>query len=273
MSQVHTQVPQPPSGVPPTEIPLSITAPLSETPFPVNLSASQSYSVYSFDHGIYIKNYRINNSQVPGSKIATWFSRFPLGLDPNVYNTVSGIQKDKFFVPWNLVSAFYARTGKIEWDIILAPVKVADSRVILDVLFRYAGDFLDVWDRNTLANDNLSKLIDSSDNNFEFNVPLFHTTNFYHMDSHVASTLDNSTSTVRRRFINASPFIPNTSVNLFIRNRYHNSKIQPSKFDLAFIVRPKIKYLGGFAGRSIFPSFGLAEGHISRPYFLWNQNP
>jgi len=253
--------PTPPTGVIPTEVPLGINTTTTHSPVPNNIIPN-SLGAYGNDFGIYLTTFTISNTMAPGTRVFTWNSEYPLSLN-NQYSTIAGQDYLQWRLPWSLIVPFFSRMGKVEWEMNFKPIKVADCRVSVDIVFNYglyAPENTDITNK-ALANDSLHKNFDDTDDNLTFNIPMFFPTDNVQIDSYRVFGV--ALDTIQ------PAFLPTTSVNVFIRNTYQNSLIQPDSFQVLVTLRPKISNCVGLATRStaVNNQRGIVE-EICRPHFL-----
>jgi hypothetical protein len=264
--EVSTTNPAPPTGITPTEVPLGITTATTVTQGPVNIPRTPATSL-SLNRPIYIDKFTITPSNVTGQQVYAMTTKFPFGDFPNRYN--QNAQEDdtiQFFVPWSLIKAFYSKQCKIDWEMELVPVKVADSRVILDVVFGYDdGQAPPSTQLLYLANDTVSFKLDSQNEPIKIMIPQFWATEVVQTDTFRARQV---TAPLFANVIQPA-FLPTTNVVIRIRNPYQPNLIQPDTFEVLVFLRPIVTTALAIGGKSsVVNRLPDIETHIPVPYFL-----
>lgn len=265
-SVISTTNPPPPMGVTPTEVPLGISSTTSPTAGPINAPVGP-LSILGLQTGVFYGSFDITIAQNTATRIFTHLTEYPLGDFNNRYNQVAGeVSTQRFLIPWQLLTAFYSKQVKIDWEITLTPIKVADCRASIDIVFKYEHDNPTTFDSRALANDSLHKHLDSQDDDFKFLPPMFWTSNNVHTDS-LRYNLDGTQRVVQ------PAFLPCTTSEIFIRNRYQPSLLQPDTFTVLVVLNPIVRQCLGIAGKSVVRTLlPDIDDQISKPYFIRSSN-
>lgn len=263
MMETSTTNPARPSGITPTEVPLGITSSTVPVPGPSEL-VIKSLKCFQLVRPIYHSSFQIANTNNVGERIFNYDSTYPLGDFPNRYNTIAGSNDtSRPLVPWTLLKPYYSRMCRIEFEIHLLPVKVADSRVSLDVISTY--DVLDgpyAYNSINMSNDTFHKHLDSQDDELVIQVPTYWMSKFIQTDSSYVSVTGVQT-------VLQPAFIPTTQLEFYIRGRYHNSMIQPSAFNVLVTVLPTVVESLQIAGKSnVSATFPDLWSQTPAPWFL-----
>lgn len=257
--------PVPPSGTTPTNVPLGISGSTVPEPGPseVVLKPLQCFRTI---RPIFYNRIFINNTQQRGTRLFTYETAFPLGNFPNRYNTISAANDvSRPFVPWMLVLPYFSRLCKIDFDLHLTPVKVADCRVSLDLISTY--DNLPVtgfaYSTSAMNNDSFYKILDSQDDELTVSVPAYWVSKFVQTDSSIAQV------PLTGQHIMQPAFLPTTQMQCFIRGKYHPSMIQPISFGVLLTVIPRVTCALQIAGRSNLTAiFSELWSQTPAPWFL-----
>jgi hypothetical protein len=202
---------------------------------------------------------------VPGHKVYSWNSAHP--LDNMEYRTIANEDFLNWVIPWQLITAFYSRMSKIEWTLNLKPIKVADCRVSLDVIFTYENykPLTSLLSARALNNDSVHKQLDDTDDNLSIDIPMHFMTDNVSTYSHRVLISGGAPENVN------SCFLPTTNAEFFIRNPYQNSQIQPDKFSVLVTLKPKVMNNIGLASTSLANINAINDGlivEIPRPHFI-----
>lgn len=258
MSDITTN-PPPPSGVIPTEVPLGITGLMSPTLGPVDQPPSNK-SMFNLNHGFYLGKFTINNTMANGAQVYAKDFFYP--MTESIFAPVSSPGfVNRILVPWDLIPAYYSRMCKVDWELEFVPVKVADSRVSLDLIFNYE-DIHFVNNTAQFANDNYHKILDDEDDSLRFNIPQFWLTNNVPTDC-LAVTTDTGIH-------NFNPaYLPKTSLVVNLRNKYQNNPLQPDSFEVVVYMYPKVHSAICIAGKSLVRNHFPDElTFVPIPWFL-----
>lgn len=258
--EISTTNPVPPTGITPTEVPLGITSTTTPAGGAINRPTNQS-ALFALQEGIFLTTFEVSKDDVIGKEVFTWHSLYPLGETENEYNTVVDGENTRFFVPWELMTSFFSRQCKIDWELNFTAVKVSDCRVSFDGIFIYEDD----WNLNTdfrvaLNNDSVHKIFDDQDDTFSIVPPMYWMTNNVNTD-----TWRSTVPTIRRQ----PAFLPSTTLHLKIRSPYVPNSMQPNTFRVVVTLKPIVRQNIGFAaksGNSLFLS--TYDPQIPRPYFF-----
>lgn len=265
MDVISTTNPAPPTGVTPTEVPLGITTTTSTSGGPLNKN-NTSTKMFTLNEGLYYGTFTVSSTNAPNDIVFNWSSLYPLGDFENVYNNNTGsLNTEQYFVPWELIPAFYSRQCKIDWVVNFTPVKVADARVSFDISFKYDSDDPFPTDQvDFTKNDSVFKVLDSQDDSFSVVPPMYWLTNNVNTDTYPVSFV----GSVNRNTMQPA-FLPSTRMQIRIRNPYYPSMIQPDSFQVVVTVKPIVRQTLCIAGKSSIRTVrNLATNYTPRPYFL-----
>jgi len=271
MEVISTTNPPPPSGVTPTQIPLSISASISQTTNPVNVVKATYPMVDDPSLDYYYGYFTIDTSKTPGTKVFQFDTRFPTGSDiNNPYTNISGADQTLVFnIPWSLVRAFYSKQCRIDFELTFVPVKVADSRVSLDAVFNY-DEYSQGYNTATLSNDSIHWILDDVDNQKKITIPSFWVTNNVQTDAQeVNFPSGNDYITV----VNQPPFLPSTRLDLFVRGPYQPNMMQPNYLDVHVFVRPIVRQTVGITGKALVTTIAdTVNEYFPKPWFInWDR--
>lgn len=265
-TEISTSNPAPPTGVTPTEVPLGITGTTSQTLSPPNIIYKEPI-LFNLNESIYYGKFRIDKSYVSGLKVFEWQALYPLGNFDNPYNMGNTNGRYVYTVPWSLLTAFYSKQCKVDWLMNFTFVKVSDCRVSLDLIFNYNGLSKNTLDPLSLSNDSYHVSVDSQDDNFSFEIPQFWLTNNVQTDSGAIFLTPSTGETIQ------PAYLPQTVLDVFIRNPYQPNMLQPDFFDVLVTLQPIVRSTVGFAAKSLTKGTAPYPNAINRPYFLRNRFP
>jgi hypothetical protein len=220
--------------------------------------------MFGIDQPIYFGKFTVTNSTNVGTRVFYHTTKFPLGDFVNPYNEISQTQGAlNWLVPWSLMRAFYSKQVKIDWEMHITPVKVADCRVSFDIIFQYEDTINTNYVARTLAHDNLHYHVDSQDAGFSFKIPMIWTVNNVHTDVPVWHD-DNGP-----RFTIPNAYLPNTVTKIFVRNTYQPNMLQPDTVEFVVTLRPIVQNAIGIAGKApVFTLYDAINDTTCRPYFF-----
>lgn len=218
--QVQTTTPNKPTAIPPPEVPLGIQG--TFTPVPGIQPLEGKMLQRRLDNLIYLEQDDINVSHDTGTVILNFDTQTGIPTTSYVTELTQGTQ---VLVPWSLINAYYSRMCKIDYELIIQPIKVPDCRVSMDFVHNYNGKQA-AYDNKTLVNHNVHYLFDSPQSALELSIPMFWpvmnvNTNQY---IHFAGTAGYST------YKNA--FIPQTKTTGYIAAPYVRINLQPTHVSL-----------------------------------------
>lgn len=261
--EVSTTNPAPPTGVTPTEVPLGITTTTSATGGPLNKGMNKT-AMFGLQEGLYYGQFTVNKTMTLSQNVFEWTSWSPLGNTANEYNTVNSASNSRFFVPWELMTAFYSKQVKIDWEIVFTAVKVSDCRVSFDVVFIYEDKNTASTYPQVLNNDSYHKMFDDQDDSFSVVPPMYWMTNNVNTDSWRVQLLPGGGITRMQ-----PAFLPYTKMLVKIRSPYIPNSMQPDSFQVIVTLRPIVRQAIGIAGKSVNGTLNIVdEAQIPRPYFL-----
>jgi len=259
MNQISTTTPAPPSGVTPTEVPLGISGTVSEVIAPLNFPQVK-LQINTVNWGSYHSTVSISTTDIEGANWFSWNSERPLPNENTLFVTGAEFDELVYFVPRDLMVAFFSRQCKIDWQLRFIPVKVSDSRASTDIVYSYEGIQNLVYNHLKLANDSVHKIFDDQDDQFDIIPPLFWFTNNVHTYKYID----------RGNLLLPSAFLPYTELKAFIRNPYQPNMTQPLSFDVVIIVFPIVRQtLGIHSPSELYQRIGVTSGGTDPiPYFM-----
>lgn len=223
MEVQSTTNPIPPTGGTNAVAPLGISASMSVSKT-TELTSSIFPDWFNVTVPIKLTTFVIDNGMAPGTVTTTWDTA-ATGLsqyDPSEPN--SG------FLPWNLIQPFYSKMHRMEYSLLLKPVKVEDVECRQQVIYSYNDDQLSLTTRNT-CNHNEVFSFDSTNDIKIISVPQF----FMH----------NNIATNRNYFVDElnstiNEYVPRTQLTVLLVNSYRPNVAQPTQFDTMkfLIVKP-----------------------------------
>lgn len=262
---ISTTNPIPPTGMTNTNVPLGITSSVSETPQPVNVPILPT-SVYESSHGIYLGNFPFTDANAIGTKLYTWDYRKP--LTAGYARTVSATGQYSPFTPWDLILPSFSKQCKIEYDILLIPVKIGDCRARLDCVFKFDNSpFNDLYSTNLLANYNQHFFLDDCDEQIRFSVPTYWVSN--NVSTDIVKTKTRNASVISDIEL-PSAFLPSTKLNLYVSSPYQHNSMQLSTFNVHVVLFPKPTAMLGLAGKRTTTVTRQTVGtrtDLLKPYF------
>lgn len=264
--EISTTNPAAPTGVTPTEVPLGITSTTTQSGGPVNIKPSLSKSLM-INTSVYIGKFTITSSTSIGTSVFTFTTKYPLGDFDNRYNNNSQANSTiQYFVPWSLVPAFYSKQCKIEYELEFVPVKVADCRALLDIIYNYDDGVAMPSDPLLyLANDTETIKLDSQNEPLNMVIPQFFMTENIQTDTFRAIK---SLAPTHRENIQPA-FLPTTSIEVRIRNPYQPNLTQPTSFEVLVFLKPIVTSALAIGGKSgVANQFPDSDFYIPTPYFL-----
>jgi hypothetical protein len=235
-----TTQPAPPLGITTTPTPFSVEGAISDDPIPANL-APEVISILSKDNLIYLDSFEITNQQSIGDRIYMHNLNYPLGetTSSNGYFSQPSNNLGTFrpLVPWKLMTVWFSRQCKITYQLVFEPIKVSDCRVSIDTFFTYDGQNITDYNKDTFVLDTVEKILDDSDDPFQFEVPAFYLTN-------IVNTYN---TRIKNEYVQPA-FIPKTKSFLFIRSPYVPNLMQPDTFKVMVYLRVNVSHATTIAG-------------------------
>ncbi|AXV43875.1 hypothetical protein 2 [Yongsan picorna-like virus 3] len=247
MEQIVTTNPIPVSGTTST-VPLSIegtaTAGTSQNNIVQMLYEPDILQQLSW-HG----KFTINQTQSRGASVFTWDFAHLFRTNEQLL-WVSGSGKQSVYKPsidYNFVRLFFARMSRCNFFLRLIPVKVADCRVSLNVLFDYASrdTVIKPVTVTTMSNDNMLILLDDPKKETIINVPAFWLVNYIPNNMGIAGT---------KYMLNS--FMPTTRINFTISSPYQPNLIQPDSFEVIVEFGFTEKQISGYSSNTSFTYYG-----------------
>lgn len=270
MDKIQTTLPTAPSGANPPEVPLGISATITETPIQQNIPR-KPLNLTDPSKLIYYGKFSINKSRETGSKLFSWNFRTPL---PDYYamqwllTQASTLSQN---IPWALWRAYFSRQCKIEWELIFEPVKAKDCRFSMDAVFSYDEKTIDdSLTSTTLFNDSIHMVMDDPDQQFTILVPAYWMTATTPTDKIVLFYLEKEE--VPNYELLDPAFLPTTNVTLYLRAPYTPNLVQPDEIDVLVYVRPIVTQITGNVCKTIIGDYSKFDGNGSKvpvtPWFM-----
>jgi hypothetical protein len=245
MNVISTTNPIAPTGATPTEVPFGISGSTTLNSIPADLQPASGSMLYS-GHGLFLTRFSISTLDTVGSVVWNFDARFPLGRNAfeNRYYRVSSGGNYRPIVPWDLWPVWFSAQCRVDYELVFVPVKVGDSRVSLDFVFDYSGlGNTGPYGTDTLVQDSFHKLIDDQDDQFSFTVPLIYVTK-------LVNTVPPKFGTLAPTSNDFPAFLPQTTMQVFIRSPYQPNLMQPNSFDVLVFMRPIVRDTQTVVGRS-----------------------
>lgn len=263
MQQPITTNPTPVSGTTST-VPLSIEG-------TATASTNQNNIVILYYEPDILQNlnwhgkFTINSTQMKGTSVFTWDFRH-LFISEEQLQWVSGTGKLAAYKPsidYNFVKVFFARMSKCNFFLRLLPVKVADCRVSLNVVFDYSYNNTPInpVDVKTLNNDNMLIYLDDPKKDTIINIPAFwlvdYVTNAMGVSASGTQYIENH-------------FLPTTRANFAISSPYQPNVLQPPEFEVVVEFGFTEKKLSGFSSSTSYTFY--APGAVTSEPRAWAFN-
>jgi len=267
MEEVSTTNPPAPTGVTPTEVPLGISGTMSEVINPVNIPRVPQ-TIFNLNHGMFLTEFAVHSNMGTGTKVFHWSSFDPFAHN-NLYNlTLGPVETPKLLIPWDLVLPFYSRQCKIDWVLKFTPVKISDCRCSLDFILNYGNTSRNFpVDPNQIplltSNDTFHKQFDDQDDPFEIVIPMFWVTNNVQTQKSIYHLIDDS-----RHYLKPA-YLPETALDVFIRNRYQPNQLQTLDFKIVVELFPIVRQTVGMAAPSLIRvNNPTLDDFLPLPYFV-----
>lgn len=267
MDTVSTTNPLPPSGLTNTSVPLGITSSVSETPQPVNVPVLPT-SIFENSHGIHLGKFAFSDADAIGKLLYEWDYTYPLSTP---YKRTVGTNTFQVspFTPWDLVLPSLSKEVKMEYALQFIPIKIADSRARVDVVFKFdAPAAADKYGTKLLANYNSRFLLDDSDEQLIVPVPTYWVSNNVTTDMVLTKYKE---GTVESDINLTSPFLPTTTLKMYVASKYQHNAMQMSEFNVHVILYPKPTQMLGLAGKRshtiVRPGVSNRNDFLT-PYFM-----
>jgi len=267
MDTVSTTNPLPPSGLTNTSVPLGITSSVSETPEPVNVPILPT-SVFEDCHGIYLGNFAFSDADAIGKLLYQWEYKFPL-TSPYKRIVGSGTHQVSPFTPWDLVLPSLSKQVKMEYALQFIPVKIADSRARVDVIFQFEEiTFTQVYGTKLLANYNTRLMLDDADEQLIIPIPTYWVSNNVTTDMTLTKFKE---SGVTSDINIPSSFLPDTQMRMYVASKYQHNAMQMSEFAVHVVLYPRPTQMLGLAGKRshtvVRPGVSNRNDFLT-PYFM-----
>lgn len=270
MDTVSTTNPLPPSGLTNTSVPLGITSSISETPQPINVPVLPT-SVFRDSHGIYLQTFKFKDSDAVGAKLYEWDYVFPLtnAYKRTINTTTAQISQ---FTPWDLILSSLSKEVKMEYALQLIPVKIADSRARVDIVYKFDEQTVpDVYSSKLLANYNSRLMMDDADEQLIIPVPTYWVSNNVATDMTMTQSVTSEAPPFTYTNLNLpSAFIPRTKIKLYVAAKYQHNMMQMDEFSVHVILYPRPTQMLGFTGKRVH-TVTRNEGDrtdLITPYFM-----
>jgi len=261
MDVISTTNPIPPQGTTSTQVPFGLSASTAESNLPSDIKIV-STGIFNMSKGLYIGSFPINATNLAGTSVFNWSSRSPLFVnvvaDSDLYALTTLAHP---MIPWDLITAYFARMGKVEYTLLFVPSKITDCRVNLDFIFNYGGA-IPSYTTQALANNSVHMVLDDPDEKRMLDVPQFWPTSNVSIDTIIVDELGTN-----YRLPNAN--VPDTTITGYIRTPYHYNGMQMPSFNVLVYIFPKPNSLQSLAARN-YNSNALVDAASYRPipYFL-----
>jgi len=256
MEVLSTTNPTPPDGGTNASAPLSLSAAFSITKSP-QLNKEIVPDALFQQVPILIDRFKVSNSQVVGDKIYNW-SVFKNGLakyTPPIDNEGVG------FCPWSLVQPYYSKMNKMEYVLLMKPVKITDCEVRLHAMWDYTNIGQQEYNERTLNNHNELFSFDDASDLKVLSVPQFWMTN----------NVTTNTNAYDEGSNRINPYVPTTSLNCFVANTYQNNLTQPDDFEVMVWLVAISQNMKVMAGRRMVKGalkYGDNVHIVPIPYFF-----
>nr|UCC70384.1 hypothetical protein [Hammarskog picorna-like virus] len=260
MQQPITTNPVPVSGTTST-VPLSIEGTATASANQENL-ARMLYEPDLLQNLSWHGKFTINATQAPGTSVFTWDFRHLFTAASQIQWVVGAgrLAAYKPSLDYHFVRMFYARMSRCNFFLRLLPVKVADCRVSLNVLFDYSYNDVDILPVNvkTMSNDGLLVLLDDPKKEVIIDIPAFWLVN------HVPNTMGID-ETGNKYILNK--FLPTTRANFTISSPYQPNIIQPDSFQVIVEFGFTEKKISGYSANSSYTFY--APGAVTSEPRSW----
>jgi len=270
MDVVSKTNPLPPSGLTNTSVPLGITSSIADTPQPINVPVLPT-SVYRDSHGIYLGKFAFKDSDAIGAKLYEWNYLYPLTTPyKRDINTDSTYQISQF-TPWDLILPTLSKQVKMEYTLQFIPVKIADSRARVDIVYKFDDRVKpDVYETKLLSNYNSRLMLDDSDEQLIIPVPT------YWVSNNVATDMTmTKVKTPAVKDINIpSGFLPNTNIIMYVASKYQHNAMQLDEFNVHVVLYPRPTQMLGLTAKRVHSVTRNSETRTTliTPYFMNYKN-
>lgn len=267
MDIISTTNPLPPSGLTNTSVPLGITSSVSETPQPINVPVLPT-SVFEDSHGIYLGKFIFSDADAIGKLLYEWDYLYPLTAP---YKRTVGTNNFQVspFTPWDLVLPSLSKQVKMEYTLQFIPVKIADSRARVDIIYKFEdSNAVETYGARLLANFNARLLLDDSDEQLITPIPTYWVSNNVTTDMTLTKYVQNTDNID----INLpSSFLPTTQMKIFVASRYQHNAMQLPEFNVHVILYPRPTQMLGLAGKrshTVVRAGVQSRNDFLTPYFM-----
>jgi len=251
-----TTQPLPPLGTTTTPTPLSIEGTLTNNLVEGDIDPQPIPSL-SCKNSLYYGKFEITSSNTVAQRIFEYNMEYPLGETSNgYYKQPPNNGVFVFLCPWSLIPVWFSRQAKIDYALVMQPVKISDSRVSVDSIFRYKQEKVTHYTLDAFVHDTFSHYIDDSDGLISMSIPSFWNTNFV------------PTRFLRLSNTNIPPaFLPKTQMTTFIRSPYVPTLMHPDKFDILVYLIPIVSVASTMVGATrVARSSPNFDNYLPLPY-------
>lgn len=260
-------------NIPPTP---TVTTTSPDVPLGINLDLTEGLNpnaLYPFqadwlDNVIYHDTFTVSKSDDRNKKYTSLSFR-------GLYHCFTpSISRPIPCVPWNLLMAYFSSSVKVDWEVILQPVKVSDARCVLDIVSDFDSRVL--TRKNTLLyQPTITYTMDSPLSPLAFIMPTFWLTEnlptpvaVLKFEKPPVPPETKPTYIVKRLF---SIFTPNTITSIFNALPYRGNDLFPDSFKVVIWLRPIVKQATGLRTitRVYHPALSPIEAYSTypTPYF------
>jgi hypothetical protein len=270
MDVISLTNPIPPQGTTNTTVPLSITASTAETSSPVNVPIKVT-NVYSEMRGVFFDLLTISDTNAIGSRVFQYNYRSLFASKYNLTNSIVEDQVVSGFMPWALILPYFSKFCKMEVDFALNPIKIADSRVRLDIVSTYDRTFDSKYNVNTLANPNMHILLDDPTDTINISMPTYFISNNVSTDAVMAKVIIGG-GTITRQI--DSSLAPTTLMTSYIASPYQHNSLQMPSFKVLVEAFPRFSNVLGLTAKRyikverVINNDDLTRSSYLTPYFL-----
>jgi len=182
-------------------------------------------------------------------------------------------------IPWVLLDAYFSSAVKVDWEVILQPVKVSDARTVLDIVTTFDAQPL-TRKNTTLYQPTITYTMDSPLSPMAFMMPTYWVTEnlptpvpVMNYEKPAVPPAKDPTFPSKRLY---NIFTPNTLISIFNALPYRGNDLFPDTFEVLIWLRPIIKQPTGIRtlDRVYHPEQLPVPSYSSfpTPYFM-NENP
>lgn len=239
---IQTTTPNRPTGIPPPQVPLGIqgtflpmvgTQPLEGELMQIRLNNPALYQVIE-----------ITTADTIGTRKLSFDTRVGLNINNYVKTLTQGSQ---ILVPWGMIEAYYSRMSKVDYELVIQPIKVADCRVSMDFVFDFKSSDM-TYDTKTLVNNNVHYAFDDPIDLLDLPIPMYWPV--LNINTNIYSYNRATGFEVRK-----NSFLPSTKLNGFIAAPYVRLSLHPTTVTLVVWLRMVPRQLQGACAMKMKASF------------------